>query len=405
MRREILASGKGKATVNGALVPVGTPARPRRRISPPSTASTSPRACSIPTPTSSSWTARRRARRGRPLGRALPALREAEAALERLRRDRREGERRREMLEFQAAEIEKAAPRAGRGGGAPAREGPAGQRRAARRPLRRGLRAALRGRGGGGLAPRSGLPADRGARSHRPRASAPPRGAGVACGPSSRTSPCSSGTTRRGSQVSPGPARRDRVAPRAHRAPQAEVRRDGRGGAGLRRERCRRELEELGIPEERERALEAERERRARLPRSAAARLSARRRRGGRTSRSAWQAELSQLAMEKTRFKVALHARDAADARRTRRLDATRPRARRVPALAQPRRGAAPPGTHRLGRRALPDHAGPQVGGEPRRAGARPWSSTRWTRASAGAWPRWWAASCRRSRAATRCSA
>jgi DNA repair protein RecN (Recombination protein N) len=36
-------------------------------------------------------------------------LREAEGALEALRRDRREGERRREMLEFQAGEIEKAA--------------------------------------------------------------------------------------------------------------------------------------------------------------------------------------------------------------------------------------------------------------------------------------------------------
>ena len=50
---------------------------------------------------------------GRPLAEFFRDLRAAEAALERLRGDRREAERRREMLEFQAGEIERAGLAAG----------------------------------------------------------------------------------------------------------------------------------------------------------------------------------------------------------------------------------------------------------------------------------------------------
>ena len=75
-------------------------------------------------------------------------------------------------------------------------------------------------------------------------------------------------------------------------------------------------------------------------------------------------------------------------------LDGARPRDGRVPALAQPRRGAAAAGPHRLRRRAVAHPAGPEVRGQPGRAAARRWSSTRSTPGSAGAWPRSWAASC-----------
>ena len=108
LRREIHASGKGKATINGALAPVAL----LRELAPhlaaihgqhepeglldPEThldlldhhAGLSEQAAAV--------------------AEAYRRLREIDAALEALRRDRREAERRREMLEYQAAEIEKA---------------------------------------------------------------------------------------------------------------------------------------------------------------------------------------------------------------------------------------------------------------------------------------------------------
>ena len=121
-------------------------ARPRPVASPSSTASTSRRA---------SWTRRPTSPRSMPmrgldgeLGRSAEffrRVREAEAALERLRSDRREAERRREMLEFQAAEIEKAGARAAARRSRCAREGacrrtPAGWPSLAARPTRSSTR-------------------------------------------------------------------------------------------------------------------------------------------------------------------------------------------------------------------------------------------------------------------------
>jgi DNA repair protein RecN (Recombination protein N) len=66
----------------------------------------------------------------------------------------------------------------------------------------------------------------------------------------------------------------------------------------------RRELETLGSPEERERALTAEREAAAGRYVTPARELSARRRKAARELETQVQGELSQLAMEKTRFRV-----------------------------------------------------------------------------------------------------
>jgi len=107
LRREIQASGKGRATVNGALVPVSllrdlAPSvavihgqhEPQGLLDPASHLDVLDHSAGLDD--------------GRSIGEFFRDLRTAEAALERHRSDRREGERRREMLEYQAAEIEKA---------------------------------------------------------------------------------------------------------------------------------------------------------------------------------------------------------------------------------------------------------------------------------------------------------
>jgi len=105
LRREIHASGKGRATVNGALVPVAV----LRELAPSLAVmhgQHEPQGLLDPhrhlelldhfTDTAG----------GVEVGRRYRELREVEGALERLRLDRREVERHREMLEFQAGEID-----------------------------------------------------------------------------------------------------------------------------------------------------------------------------------------------------------------------------------------------------------------------------------------------------------
>lgn len=108
VRREILASGKGRASVNGALVPVAllrelAPllATVHGQHEPQGLLDAETHLSLLDHQAGLSEDAAM-------VGEAFRKLRAAEAALEALRRDRRELERRREMLEFQAAEITKA---------------------------------------------------------------------------------------------------------------------------------------------------------------------------------------------------------------------------------------------------------------------------------------------------------
>jgi DNA repair protein RecN (Recombination protein N) len=109
VRREVQSSGKGRATVNGALVPVGVlrelapfianihgQHEPQGLLDPQTHLDLVDHHAGLDAD---------RAAMAEPFRR----LREVEAALESLHRDRREGERRREMLEYQAVEIERAA--------------------------------------------------------------------------------------------------------------------------------------------------------------------------------------------------------------------------------------------------------------------------------------------------------
>jgi DNA repair protein RecN (Recombination protein N) len=108
LRREIQAEGKGRATINGALVPVSVlrdlsphiarihgQHEPQGLLEPETHLGLVDRHAGLVSD----------AERVAALYRAL---RDVEAALEALRRGRQEGERRRETLEFQAGEIEKA---------------------------------------------------------------------------------------------------------------------------------------------------------------------------------------------------------------------------------------------------------------------------------------------------------
>jgi DNA repair protein RecN (Recombination protein N) len=108
LRRELQASGKGKATVNGALVPVSL----LRDLAPHLSVvhgQHEPQGLLDPALHLTLVDHFAGGEAARPIGELYRDLRAAEAALERLRGDRREGERRREMLEFQASEIEEAA--------------------------------------------------------------------------------------------------------------------------------------------------------------------------------------------------------------------------------------------------------------------------------------------------------
>jgi len=108
LRREIQANGKGRATVNGALVPVSL----LRELAPRVAVvhgQHEPQGLLDPTRHLDLLDHFAGLEGAAALGEAYRELREVEAALERLRKDRREAERNREMLEFQAREIEAAA--------------------------------------------------------------------------------------------------------------------------------------------------------------------------------------------------------------------------------------------------------------------------------------------------------
>jgi len=113
LRREIPASGKGRASVNGALVPLAV----LRELAPCVAAihgQHEPQGLLDPeTHMGLVDHFAEMESRAEEVAAAFQALRSVEAKLEGLRRDRRELERRREMLEFQVSEIERASLRPG----------------------------------------------------------------------------------------------------------------------------------------------------------------------------------------------------------------------------------------------------------------------------------------------------
>src|SRR5258708_16488884 len=112
VRRELQATGKGRATINGALVPLAVLKELAPRLA---TLPGQNKPQGLPAPESHVDLLDHHAglTGSEGVGRAYRRLREVEGALETLRRDRREVERRREMLEYQAGEIEKAGLAAG----------------------------------------------------------------------------------------------------------------------------------------------------------------------------------------------------------------------------------------------------------------------------------------------------
>ena len=272
------------------------------RRSPSSTASTSRRACSIPERTSTSVDHHAGVDTARG-GRGVPASCAIEGQLEALRRDRREAERRREMLEFQLGEIDKAGLRAGEEEELRGRESGAVQRRPSGRALERSLRAALRERRRRAGAP---APGPIGKVEELSGIDGGSRGTSRAVRPWWRSSTswrCSSGTTRRAAGHS-RPARRDRSAAGDDRAVEAEIRGHRRGDPGLRGALPRRAAAPGLAGGGGAGAGKGTRGAAARYFELALA-LSRKRRAAAKDLEKKVEAELAQLAMEKTRFRSA----------------------------------------------------------------------------------------------------
>jgi DNA repair protein RecN (Recombination protein N) len=111
VRREVHASGKGRTTVNGALVPAGVLRELARHLA-VIHGQHEPQGLLDPD-SHLDVVDGHAALDGAAVAEAHARLRQVEAELDALRRDRREAERRREMLEYQAAEIDKAGLRRG----------------------------------------------------------------------------------------------------------------------------------------------------------------------------------------------------------------------------------------------------------------------------------------------------
>jgi DNA repair protein RecN (Recombination protein N) len=302
IRRELQANGKGRATVNGSLVPVSLLRDLAARLA-VIHGQHEPQGLLDPVAHLDILDHFAGADEGRPVGEFYRDLRAAEAALERLRGDRREAERRREMLEFQANEIERA-------GLAP------GEEEALRVEKARQANA-------GRL---SNLSGEAYALLYDDEAAALSRLGQVfrrvedlaAIDPSFRPflearsevlAPLEDLALRLRDyheQLEVSPGRLDEIEARLavlerlkkkYGSTVEEVLAFG--------ERCRRELDALASPEEQERTLGARCERLAAAYLEKARELSRKRRAAARELQKRVQAELAQLAMEKTRFEVA----------------------------------------------------------------------------------------------------
>jgi DNA repair protein RecN (Recombination protein N) len=317
VRREIPAAGKGRATVNGALVPVGVlkelaphlavihgQHEPQGLLDP---------ATHLRAVDAHAGEAPLRAA----VADAFRDLRATEEELENLRRDRREGERRREMLEFQAAEIESAALRAGEDEGL--RREKAVQANAAR------LRA-LSTEAFGLLYDDEDAVATRLGQAYRKvedLASIDPSFAPyLEARDSVRAQIEDLALFLRDYQerLSVTPGRLDEIEARLAQIDRLK-RKYGETVDEVRAfgQRCREQLEDLGNPEEKERLLTAEAARRATRYLELAQDLSRKRRASALVLEQKVTVELSKLAMERTRFKVRFDpdvpSRDTSDTR------------------------------------------------------------------------------------------
>ena len=308
IRREIQATGKGRATVNGALVPVSLlrdlaphvavihgQHEPQGLLDPATHLDVLDHFAGLDS--------------GRSIGEFFRDLRAADQAVEKHRGDRREAERRREMLEYQASEIEKA-------GLAPGEEEALRVEKA--RQANAGRLAALSGESYALLYDDEEAVLGRLAQVYKrvdELAEIDPDFRPFAEGRREILAPLEDLALRLRDyqerlEVSPG--RLDEIESRLAVLDRLKK----KYGATVDDviafgERCRRELESVGTPEEQERLLVERRDRVAGLYLDRARALSKKRRAAAVELRKRVQAELGQLAMEKTRFDVAFEPADA----------------------------------------------------------------------------------------------
>jgi DNA repair protein RecN (Recombination protein N) len=308
IRRELQSTGKGRATVNGALVPVSL----LRDLAPRLTVihgQHEPQGLLDSSTHLDLLDHFAGADDGRPLAEFFRDLRAAEAALERLRGDRREAERRREMLEFQASEIERAGLVAGEEDALRVEKA---------RQANAGRLAALSGEAYGLLYDDEAAALSRLGQVFRrveELAAIDPSFQPFLEARAGTLAPLEDLALRLRDyheQLEVSPGRLDEIEGRLA----ALDRLKKKYGATVEEvlvfgERCRRELDALGSPEEQEKALVARHERLAATYLERARALSKRRRAAAADLRRRVQAELAQLAMEKTRFEVAFTPPDA----------------------------------------------------------------------------------------------
>ena len=303
VRREVQISGKGRATVNGALVPVGVlrelapfiahihgQHEPQGLLDPQSHLDLVDRHAGL---------------EGEAAAMAEPfrRLRDVEGALDALRRDRREAERRREMLEYQAVEIERASLQ-------PGEEDALRQEK--RLQANAGRLAELSGEAHAALFDDEAAVLARLGQVYRKvedLARIDPRFAPYLEGRAAVRAQLDDLALflrdyRESLSVSPG--RLDEIESRLALIDRLKR----KYGATLEDvlafgERSRAELREMGSPEEREQKLIQEREALAARYLAAAAQLSKKRRTAARDLEKKVQGELALLAMERTRFQVA----------------------------------------------------------------------------------------------------
>ncbi len=308
IRREIQANGKGRATVNGALVPVSLLRDVASHVA-VIHGQHEPQGLLDPQTHLDLLDHFAGAETGRPLAEFHRDLRAAETAVERLRSDRLEAERRREMLEFQAAEIEKAGLEPGEEEGL--RVEKARQANADRLATLSGEAYALLYEEEAAALGRLGQVF----RRVEDLASIDPAFRAVVEAKASLLAPLDDLALRLRDYrdtLELRPGRLDEI--EARLAQLARLKK--KYGASVEEviafgARRRRELDSLGSPEEQERQLEERRQALAAAYLERARSLSKRRRAAAVDLRKRVQAELTHLAMEKTRFDVAFEPADA----------------------------------------------------------------------------------------------